>query len=103
MSDLRFLHLANHHSTNIGNGALIFGTERVLREDLGSDIEFIPVPWDDYTFGLKEFDRKFVDLVNDTSDCLLVGGTDLAGCRLALGSARPKGGQMSPSVANPAR
>lgn len=69
---MRLLHLANLNSTNIGNGALIFGTERVLKEDLG-DVEFTPTAWDDYTFELKKFDEKFVELVN-SHDALLVNG-----------------------------
>lgn len=72
---LTLLHLANHQSTNIGNGALIDGTERVLREDLGNDLLFHHEPWDDYTLsgGTRRFDRTFVDLVNG-ADALLVGG-----------------------------
>jgi hypothetical protein len=70
---VKLLHLANHHSTNVGNGALIRGTERILRADLGA-IEFVPEPWDDYTLtGLRRFDDSFVDRVNAT-DGLLVGG-----------------------------
>lgn len=71
---MKLIHLANYHSTNIGNGALIFGAERVLKEDLGSNLNFYPEPWDDYTFGLKKFDQGFVELVNQKSDGLLVGG-----------------------------
>lgn len=71
---MRLIHLANFNSTNIGNGALIFGTERVLQEDLGPGLEFLAEAWDDYTFELKKFDQDFVDLVNRKSDALLVGG-----------------------------
>jgi polysaccharide pyruvyl transferase WcaK-like protein len=67
------VHLANFNSTNIGNGALIFGTERVLREDWGKELEFLPEPWDDYTFGLKTFDANFVSSIN-AADGLIVGG-----------------------------
>ncbi|MBI3637450.1 MAG: polysaccharide pyruvyl transferase family protein [Candidatus Rokubacteria bacterium] len=71
---MKLLHLANHHSTNVGNGALIHGTERVLTEDLGDQVTFVPEAWDDYTLrGLRRFDGEFVDLVN-RSDALLVGG-----------------------------
>lgn len=71
---LNLLHLANYHSTNIGNGALIFGTERVIREDLGEDIRFTPEPWDDYTLlRTRRFDAAFVDRVNRDYDALLVG------------------------------
>lgn len=70
---MRLLHLANFHSTNIGNGALIYGTERVLSEDLGADVTFLGEPWDDYTaLRTRRFDAGFVDRVNGT-DGLLVG------------------------------
>ncbi len=69
---MKLIHLANFKSTNIGNGALIRGTEQVLTEDLGP-IEFLAEPWDDYTFEIKKFDQSFVDMVNN-SDGLLVGG-----------------------------
>ena len=81
MSDptpLKLLHLANSHSTNIGNGALILGTERVLGEDMGEDlgrpVAWTREPWDDYTFDLRTFDRAFVDRVNRETDGLIVGG-----------------------------
>lgn len=71
---MRIIHLANVNSTNIGNGALIYGTERVISEDLGVSVEFIREAWDDYTFGLKKFDESFVDFVNKTGDALLING-----------------------------
>jgi hypothetical protein len=80
---LTLLHLANFNSTNIGNGALIFGTERVLKEDLGCGTSFSPVAWDDYTFGLKGFDAKFVDLINQ-SDALIVGASVMLNGRMYL-------------------
>lgn len=74
---MKFLHLANFNSTNIGNGALIFGTERLLREDIATDTAFEPEPWDEYvienSFGPRAFDRGFVDLVN-RHDALVIGG-----------------------------
>jgi polysaccharide pyruvyl transferase WcaK-like protein len=70
---IRLIHLANHGSTNIGNGALIQGTERVVSEDFPCDIEWIPAAWDDYTFGHATFDQQFVDLVN-SHDGLWVNG-----------------------------
>lgn len=71
---LRLLHLANHHSTNIGNGALVLGTERALREDLGDGLVFTPEPWDDYTATrARRFDESFVERVNRDHDALLVG------------------------------
>ena len=70
---LRLLHLANHHSTNIGNGALISGTEYTLREDFSRSVQFEAEPWDDYNFvSEKRFDRSFVERVN-AHDSLLVG------------------------------
>ena len=73
MESMKLIHLANHNSTNIGNGALIYGTEGVLSKDLGYEINFIREPWDDYTFGFKTFDATFVDLINHQSDGLVVG------------------------------
>lgn len=73
----KLLHLANWNSTNIGNGALTFGTERVFREDIDPSMTFTPEPWDEYIIenarGPRAFDRTFVDLVN-AHDGLLVGG-----------------------------
>lgn len=71
---MKIIHLANWNSTNIGNGALIYGTERLLSEDAPFPITFIPEAWDDYTFGLKKFDENFVNLVNSTSDALMING-----------------------------
>jgi polysaccharide pyruvyl transferase WcaK-like protein len=69
---MKILHLANWNSTNIGNGALIFGTERLLGEDIPG-LEFVPEAWDEYTFKRKKFDESFVSLVNE-HDALLVNG-----------------------------
>lgn len=72
-NQFELLHLANHHSTNIGNGALVSGTERVLREDFRTPVTFEPEAWDDYNFTPdKRFDRAFVERVN-AHDALLVG------------------------------
>lgn len=70
---MRLLHLANLNSTNIGNGALIWGTERVLNEDLQTEISWVREPWDDYTFQQRRFDEEFIDKVNQ-SDGLIVNG-----------------------------
>ena len=70
---LKLIHLANFNSTNIGNGALITGLENVVSEDFSREIEWIREAWDDYTFGFKDFDEKFVDLVN-RSDGLVING-----------------------------
>lgn len=70
---MNILHLANWNSTNIGNGALIYGTQRLLEEDLKVKPTFIAEAWDDYTFKLKKFDESFVKLVNQ-HDMLLVNG-----------------------------
>jgi polysaccharide pyruvyl transferase WcaK-like protein len=69
---MKILHLANWNSTNIGNGALIYGTERVISEDI-PHVEFVAEAWDDYTFKRKKFDETFVELVNK-HDALLVNG-----------------------------
>lgn len=72
---LKILHLANHKSTNIGNGALILGLENTLEEDCANPVTFTAEPWDDYTIpdGPKRFGRRFVELCNQGFDCLLVG------------------------------
>lgn len=71
---MRLLHLANFGSNNIGNGALIHGLERVLREDSPGEIDFVPEPWDEYTLrDTRRFDAEFTRRVND-HDALLVGG-----------------------------
>jgi len=74
---MKLLHLANFGSTNVGNGALIDGTERVIREDFPEPVEFVHEPWDDYFIegipGPKKFDQTFVDKVN-ARDALIVGG-----------------------------
>jgi len=74
---MRLLHLANFGSTNVGNGALIDGTERVIREDFPESVEFVSEPWDEYFIegvpGSKKFDQTFVDKVN-VCDALIVGG-----------------------------
>lgn len=84
---LNLLHLANHHSTNIGNGALVSGTERVLREDFATPPSFSEEAWDDYNFAPeKRFDRTFVDRVN-AHDALLVGAAIAINGRRYLGNA----------------
>jgi len=70
---LNLVHLANFNSTNIGNGALISGLEYLIESDLTRDIVWLREPWDDYTFGLRQFDRQFVRLVNN-SDGLIING-----------------------------
>jgi polysaccharide pyruvyl transferase WcaK-like protein len=69
----RVFHLANFHSTNVGNGALISGTEHVLREDLPGGATFVQEPGDDYNFE-RRFDAEFVRRVNAESDLFLIGG-----------------------------
>lgn len=70
---LSLLHLVNARSANVGNGALTEGLESILNEDLGCSLQFERLAWDDYTFGVKPFDREFVKAIN-RSDGLIVGG-----------------------------
>lgn len=70
---LDLLHLINGRSANVGNGALTLGLERLLNEDLPFNITWSRECWDDYTFGVRKFDSKFVDLINE-SDGMIVGG-----------------------------
>lgn len=70
---MKLVHLANFNSTNVGNGALIHGLEKTMEEDFSISIDWDREPWDDYTFGLRDFDQDFVDKINQ-SDGLIVGG-----------------------------
>jgi polysaccharide pyruvyl transferase WcaK-like protein len=66
-------HLINARSANVGNGALTASVETLVQEDLACEIEFQREAWDDYTFGVRPFDKSFVDLIN--SNCgMIVGG-----------------------------
>lgn len=71
--NLNLIHLANFNSTNIGNGALISGLESTVVEDFTSKVNWMREPWDNYTFGLVDFDETFVKKVN-ASNGLFVGG-----------------------------
>ncbi len=71
---LSLMHLANSHSTNVGNGALILGSEAVIAEDMPRPIAWTREPWDDYTFDIRTFDGAFVERVNRETDGLIVGG-----------------------------
>jgi polysaccharide pyruvyl transferase WcaK-like protein len=71
---LSLLHLVNEHSANVGNGALTEGAELVLTEDIRSSIHWERLAWDDYTFGVRDFDSEFVAKINDESDGMIVGG-----------------------------
>lgn len=73
-SGLSLVHLVNGRSANVGNGALTEGAESVLGEDLAQPITWRREAWDDYTFGIKPFDRDFVSLINDGGDGMIVGG-----------------------------
>lgn len=70
---LNLIHLANFHSTNVGNGALVDGLESTITEDFSTPVVWHREAWDDYTFRLRDFDESFVAKVNG-SDGLIVGG-----------------------------
>jgi hypothetical protein len=70
---MKLVHLANFNSTNIGNGALISGLEHLITADFPSEITWVREPWDDYSFGIRRFDQRFVELINST-DGLIVNG-----------------------------
>lgn len=70
---LSLIHLINGRSANVGNGALTEGAESVLGEDLGRPVVWQRDCWDDYTFGVRAFDRGFVDSIN-RSDGMIIGG-----------------------------
>jgi polysaccharide pyruvyl transferase WcaK-like protein len=66
-------HFVNARSANVGNGALTDGAEYLLREDLRRAVEFRREAWDDYSFGIKPFDRRLVEMIN-SRDAMIVGG-----------------------------
>jgi polysaccharide pyruvyl transferase WcaK-like protein len=72
-SSLNLIHLANFNSTNIGNGALIKGLESSIEEDFPCAVQWQREPWDNYTFGVVDFDEAFVDKIN-ASHGLIIGG-----------------------------
>ena len=76
---LKLVHLANFNSTNIGNGALIFGLEALLAADFPKDIIWIREPWDDYTFGFRQFDHRFVELINSCAGLIVNGAVTIHG------------------------
>lgn len=72
---LRLAHLVNARSANVGNGALADGAEALLGEDLAELApRFFREAWDDYSFGIKAFDKEFVRRMNEDFDGLIVGG-----------------------------
>ncbi|MCJ7523613.1 MAG: polysaccharide pyruvyl transferase family protein [Candidatus Aminicenantes bacterium] len=76
---LRLVHLANFNSTNIGNGALISGLEHIITADFPSEITWIREPWDDYSFGFRKFDHRFVDLINSCAGLIVNGAVAIHG------------------------
>lgn len=78
---MRLMHLANFNSTNVGNGALVEGTERLLEEDLPAGIQWTREPWDDYTFGRRAFDESFVRSVNAHDGLIVNGAVSINGRR----------------------
>jgi len=77
--NLKLIHLANCNSTNIGNGALITGLEKLISEDFKAEIEWVREAWDDYTFGIKYFNEQFVDLVNHSNGLIINGAITIHG------------------------
>jgi hypothetical protein len=76
---LKLIHLANFNSTNIGNGALISGLEALLSADFPRGIVWIREPWDDYTFGFRQFDHRFVELINSCAGLIVNGAVAIHG------------------------
>jgi polysaccharide pyruvyl transferase WcaK-like protein len=66
--------LSNACSSNVGNGALLEGTLRVLREDLDREFRHFVIPWDEYSFERRVFDEQFLETVNEESDLFVVIG-----------------------------
>ena len=75
----RALVLSNAKSSNVGNGALLHGSLHSLSEDTGREWAFDVVPWDEYSFGQRSFNRTFVDTVNDHDALLVIGAVTFNG------------------------
>lgn len=72
---LRIWHVATH-TTNIGDGALVLGIQKTLREDWGVPIDFVSdclMEYENY-WGEKKYDLELVSNINNKSDLLLIGG-----------------------------
>ena len=77
--NLKLVHLANFNSVNVGNGALVTGLEKLISEDFNSDIQWVREAWDDYTFGFKFFDEKFVEFINQHDGLIINGAVAIHG------------------------
>jgi len=72
---LKVWHVATH-TTNIGDGALVKGIQRTIREDWPEPVEFISdclMHYKNY-WGPKQYTEKLIDQINGKSDLLLIGG-----------------------------
>lgn len=76
---LSLLHFVNLRSANVGNGALTLGAETVLGEDIGHAVTWRREPWDDYSFGLKNFDEEFVRKINAADGMIICGAVTFNG------------------------
>ncbi|MCK5222444.1 MAG: hypothetical protein KAR14_12740, partial [Candidatus Aminicenantes bacterium] len=77
--NLKLVHLANFNSVNVGNGALVTGLENLIDEDFDRDIQWVREAWDDYTFGFKFFDEKFVEFINQHDGLIINGAVAIHG------------------------
>lgn len=72
---IKIWHVATH-TTNIGDGALVSGIHRTIREDWDRPVEFIPdclMEYENY-MGNKRYDDALVARINTDADLLLIGG-----------------------------
>ncbi len=72
---IKIWHVATH-TTNIGDGALVSGIHRTIREDWEMPVDFISdclMKYENY-MGDKKYNNDLVDRINDCADLLLIGG-----------------------------
>ena len=68
------LHIASHNS-NIGDAALVRGTQATLSDDASCDLEFINHDtWDFSDMKTREFGSSYISWINRTVALTLVGG-----------------------------
>ena len=70
---LKIALLANTKSPNPGNWALNEGTKNLIKKNLGGNVTFIQISWDDITFSDSKFSDSFFDLVNSCDLLWVVG------------------------------
>lgn len=72
MRKLKVIQLACYRG-NIGDNANIVGTRSVLNQNFSFEIEYTDMDILDFLWGVKKYDNKFIELVNQ-HDLLIIGG-----------------------------